>query len=400
MRPRCNGPAKDIRIEGRVTRAGDGSILRCIAMRRRPQSSKGRIMSRFSLFAPSLCIVLFSSLHLMAQYPAQIRVMTYNINYETHKTSGSYDDIAAVIQELNPAIAGLQKLDSCIDETNPLYVLKWLGEEEGMAYTFSTSIENYKGSDGSYGVGFLSDSTPQESRRLWIEKGSSAEDRSALEIAITMGGERVRVIVTHLAYESSAIRTTQIEKILPWIDEGGAETDPVIIMADFNAKPTESSMQLFEAAGFVYVKGGNGEILDTSANQGINHILYRPEARWEVMDAGNPAYSASNRNPVWADMRLRDPIVAAKAKRSVEPKTSAIFSANGAIRFDVASRSTVSLRLYDAAGRVAATLVDNRTMIAGTQTAKIAAGTLAPGIYHCILTINGTAQASCAVTMK
>jgi|GEM_PF-1257828 len=400
MRPQCNGPAKDIRIEGRVTKAGDGSILRCIAMRRRPQSSKGRIMSRFSLFAPSLCIVLFSSLHLMAQYPAQIRVMTYNINYETHKTSGSYDDIAAVINEINPTIAGLQKLDSCIDATNPLYVLKWLGEQESMAYTFSTSIANYKESDGSYGVGFLSDSTPQESRRLRIEKGSSAEDRSALEISITMGGERVRVIVTHLAYESSAIRTTQIEKILPWIDEGGAETDPVIIMADFNAKPTESSMQLFETAGFVYVKGGNGEILDTSANQEINHILYRPQARWEVMDAGNPAYAASNRNPVWADMKLKDPVVATASRRHVEQKNSAVFSVNGAIRFDLASGSTVSLRLYDAAGRCAATLIDNRRLNGGAHTAKIAAGTLAPGVYHCILMINGTAQACCAVTMR
>jgi len=235
-----------------------------------------------------------------AQFPARIKVMTYNINAEKHG-SGSYSDISDVIREIDPDIAGFQKIDSCNDR-NSSYVLGWLGEQTDRSAFYTPAIKNYNGSNGSYGVGFLTKEEPQSIRRLWIEHTSSEQDRGVIELTVTLGGQKARIIVTHVAHEGASYRTTQIKKIIEWIDSTGTD-DPVIIMADFNAAPTESSMKQFETAGFNYVKGADGTILDTT-NGGINHILYRPEPSWKLIDAGNPDYAASNRNPVWADIEI------------------------------------------------------------------------------------------------
>ena len=117
-----------------------------------------------------------------------------------------------------------------------------------------------------------------------------------------MNGEAVRVIVTHLDPSSASARTPQVKLITAWLDSTGDTSIPAIIMADFNAKSTESSMEVLTDNGFVFVKDDAGDILDTA--QKINHILYRPESRWKVLRTGNPAYSASNRYPLWATLQL------------------------------------------------------------------------------------------------
>ncbi|MBN1307036.1 MAG: hypothetical protein JXA18_03905 [Chitinispirillaceae bacterium] len=324
--------------------------------------------------------------------------MTYNINAETHR-DGDYTDIGDVIKEIDPAIAGLQKVDSCTVTAKPIDVLKTLGGQTDMVPTFSMS---YTQNNGSYGNGFLSDSVPKSSRRLPIPKGSASEDRSALEIGITMEGERVRIIVTHLAYEQNdSYRVTQLKKILPWIDSGGTETDPVVIMADFNAQPTAGSMQLLTDAGFAFVKGKNGQILDTSSGQGINHILYRPEARWKINDAGNPTYAASNRNPVWADMELLNPVDAAMPLTKTKPAYNLqILYSRGLLHYHLASPVNVSLHLYTTAGKLAGTLIASRRLEAGSHFTSINENSLSPGLYHGILSIDGRIIAAAAVIAR
>ena len=54
------------------------------------------------------------------------------------------------------------------------------------------------------------------------------------------------------------------------------------------------------------------------------------------------------------------------------------------ISFTISRRSHVTLRIYDTGGRLAASLAD-RVMDPGTYTETLDSGTLAPGIYICIL---------------
>ncbi|HEX3020655.1 MAG TPA: endonuclease/exonuclease/phosphatase family protein [Chitinispirillaceae bacterium] len=333
-----------------------------------------------------ICNVLMLCVLTGAQYTNKIRVMTYNINAEKH-SSGSYKDIADVINEIKPDIAGLQKLDSC-NSRNSTDVLKWLGEQSAMKTTYAPAIKNYENSGGSYGVGFLSKETPLSVRRLWMEHTTSEQDRAVLQIDINMGTEEVRVIVTHLAHEDPSYRTEQIKKIIKWIDSADTD-DPVIIMADFNAKPTESSMKLFETAGYNYVKGQNGEILDTSAKQGINHIMYRPLYRWNVKNAGNPAYSASNRNPVWADMEVIPKVAVqrnvSEYRYGSEPYN--ITSDNKSLWYTLHHPAVVSISFFDFTGRKCTEYVTNQG--SGSHAIPFSRFNLASGNYHCMFCADG-----------
>ena len=298
-----------------------------------------------------------------AQYSDTLKVMTYNINAESHG-SGSYADIAEVINAINPDINGLQKLDSC-NSRNSSYVLQYLGGQTGMNYTFAAAAENYGGGTGSYGIGFLSDSSALSSRRL--QMSGSSEDRAALEIGITMNGEAVRVIVTHLDPSSASARTSELKLITAWLDSTGDTSIPAIIMADFNAKSTESSMEVLTDNGFVFVKDDAGDILDTA--QKINHILYRPESRWKVLRTGNPAYSASNRYPLWATLQL---LPSGTAVAAAEPRgVSGIRITGRAIEISLGQASEVIVTLYGTDGKILASPISSGKLSAGEHSFAI-----------------------------
>lgn len=323
-----------------------------------------------------------------AQYPDSVKFMTYNINAESHG-SGSYSDIASVINELDPTINGIQKLDSC-NSRNSSDVLQYLGEQTNMSYTFAAAQTNYQGGSGSYGIGFLSDEAPLSVRRLQIPKGNAAEARAALEIGITMADQPVRVIVTHLDNANVTNRTSQLQQIVTWMDSVGTTADPVIIMADFNAQSTESSMNVLTDAGFVFVKGTNGEILDTA--QKINHILYRPESRWSILEVGNPAYSASNRYPLWALLKLRDTTTAVLA----HPEISANIMQNYIrisgqfVEFQLMKTSVVSLEIFSLTGQKMGSLIQKRRLDAGKHAFRIPESWAVHGIMIAVMKINGS----------
>ncbi len=129
------------------------------------------------------------------------------------------------------------------------------------------------------------------------------EDRSAIEIGITMAGERVRVLTTHLAHENDTFATHQAIEMIEWMNVGGGMEVPMVIMGDFNARPGGETMSQYEAAGFVYVRDTGGQILDE-----IDHIMFRPAERWRVVEADKPTqYTASDHDPVWAILELLNP---------------------------------------------------------------------------------------------
>lgn len=341
-----------------------------------------------SLFRFFIVIFLLGQLlSLNAQYPEQIRFMTYNINAVGHG-SGPYDDIAAVITELNPAIVGLQKIDSC-NSRNPAFVAQLLGEQTVRSYTFAPAIENYRNSTGSYGVAFLSQEEPLSVRKLHIEPTAKEEGRGVLEIVITMAGEPVRVLVTHLAHEGASYRKTQVGKILTWLSDSGSPEIPTIIMADFNAKPTEASLKLFTDAGFNFVKGLDGTILDTT-NGGINHIIYRPADRWNVVDAGNPEYGASNRNPLWTDMKLLNPIANQNDLKIRNGKYVVVpSSAANLISYTLPEAARVSFHLYATNGALVATPLCTVRQRPGMHTIHLTRKSVATGLYIGNLSVDG-----------
>jgi endonuclease/exonuclease/phosphatase family metal-dependent hydrolase len=334
-------------------------------------------------FSGAATIVFLTAVSLSAQYGDTVKIMTYNINYETNKNT-QYEGIVKAIKEIDPTIAGLQKLDSCMGTgSNPCYVPKLLGDATGMSYTFVT------GSATSYGDGFLSKKPPLSVRKTKLTGGSATMSRVALEIGVTVGGEPVRVIVTHLDL-TAANRTAEAQQIIAWMDSGGAKTIPAVIMADFNAGPTEDCMKQLTNAGFVFVKTKEGKILDTSSGQGINHMLYRPEDRWTLVDAGNPKYAASNRNPVWALLALKNPAGITYQKfENAERTDHYVRVSNNGISCFLPMRAIMTMRLFDPQGKLVRMLVSGRMLEAGPHSFAIPANSLTKGTYLLQTKING-----------
>jgi hypothetical protein len=230
--------------------------------------------------------------------------------------------------------------------------------------------------------------TPPESVRKIKLSGSATIPRAALEIGVTVGGEPVRVIVTHLDL-SVANRTSEMKQIIAWMDSGGAKKIPAVIMADFNAGPTEDCMTQLTDVGFVFLKTSTGVILDTA--QKINHILYRPENRWKIVDIGNPKYAASNRYPLWGLMSLKDPVPVKPVNLEHDGALMCmkVSIGNGEIRCQLPSRGLLSMRLFDPSGKKVHTLVSGKMVEAGLHSFVIPANSLTKRMYLLQTTING-----------
>jgi endonuclease/exonuclease/phosphatase family metal-dependent hydrolase len=235
------------------------------------------------------------------QYPAQVKFLSYNLwAGQNALTPGGYDALAAVINEIAPDISGHQEVDRANTRSKGIDVIAQLGERTGMHSLFAPALKGWRG--GDYGEGLLAKHPPLSQRLFWVEE-PEGEDRSAIEISISMAGETVRFLTTHLAHENDAFAAHQVREMLVWIEKGGGKEIPMVILGDFNSRPGDTSMSQYEAAGFVYVRDSNGQILDE-----IDHIMYRPSERWRVVEADKPTqYTASDHDPVWATMELLNP---------------------------------------------------------------------------------------------
>lgn len=233
-----------------------------------------------------------------AQYPERVKFLSYNFwGYHNAEVPGGYDALAAVINEIDPDISGHQEVDRANTRSNGVDVIAYLGELTGMHSVFAPALRGWRG--GDYGEGLLADHPPLSQRLFWVEE-PDGEDRSAIEIGITMAGEPVRFLTTHLAHENIGFAAHQAREMVAWIDAGGGREIPMVIVGDFNAEPGDAAMRHYENAGFVYVRGSDGEILDE-----IDHIMYRPADRWRVIEADKPTgYEASDHDPVWAILEL------------------------------------------------------------------------------------------------
>ena len=236
-----------------------------------------------------------------AQYPDRVKFLSYNLwGYHNAEVPGGYDSLAVVINEIDPDISGHQEVDRVNRRSRRIDVIAYLGDLTGMHSLYAPALKDYQ--DGEYGEGLLADEPPLSHRLFWVEE-PGGEDRSAIEIGITMDGHPVRFLTTHLAHENGELRAHQAEEMVAWIDEGGSPDVPMVIVGDFNARPGDAAMSRYEEAGFVYVRNAEGEILDE-----IDHIMFRPADRWRVVEADKPThYTASDHDPVWAILQLLSP---------------------------------------------------------------------------------------------
>lgn len=152
--------------------------------------------------------------------PDCLRVASYNV----HGCRGSdgkknASRIAAVIEETGCDTVGLQESDAELD---------FIAATTGMQAIPGLTLLRH---DGHYGNALLTRRKVLDVRRHGFTY-SGREPRNALDVDLEVGGEKVRIIVTHLGLWP-AERRFQVKKILELLRHASA-SERVIVLGDIN----------------------------------------------------------------------------------------------------------------------------------------------------------------------
>jgi endonuclease/exonuclease/phosphatase family metal-dependent hydrolase len=149
-----------------------------------------------------------------------LRIASYNV-HSCRGADGKKDAsrIAGVIEELGSDTVGLQEVD---------YRLDYIADKLGMQAIPGLTLARH---DGPYGNALLTRRKVLAVRRLGFTY-SRREPRNALDVELEVGGEPVRVIVTHLGLWP-AERRYQVKKILQMIRETPT-CERVVVLGDIN----------------------------------------------------------------------------------------------------------------------------------------------------------------------
>ncbi|HZM36242.1 MAG TPA: endonuclease/exonuclease/phosphatase family protein [Burkholderiales bacterium] len=149
-----------------------------------------------------------------------LRIASYNV-HACIGTDGRKDAsrIARVIEELDCDTVGLQEVDYRLD-----FIARRLGMEAVPGLTLLRH-------DGPYGNALVTRRRVLAVRRLGFTY-SGREPRNALDVDLEVGGETVRIIVTHLGLWP-AERRYQVRKLLALLKQTPA-SERVVVLGDIN----------------------------------------------------------------------------------------------------------------------------------------------------------------------
>jgi len=167
-----------------------------------------------------------------------ISVLSYNI-HECVGLDRRRDPtrISEVIKESSAQIVGLQEVHSDSSGEDHLHQMNYLAAATGLQAVAGPAVERR---NGHYGNVLLTSCNVVAVNKLDLSY-PGREPRGAIDADIEIGGDVVRVIVTHLGL-SPAERRFQVRKLLTALSEQRTET--VIVLSDFNEwLPTGRSLR-------------------------------------------------------------------------------------------------------------------------------------------------------------
>ena len=165
-------------------------------------------------------------------------VLSYNI-HECVGTDRRRDPprIAEIIKKSGAQIIGLQEVHSDSSGAQELHQMNYLAAITGFQAVPGPSLERR---NGHYGNGLLTGYKVLTVEKLDLSY-PGREPRGAIDVDLEIGGEAVRVIVTHLGL-LPAERRFQVEKLLVALSQ--QRTRVVILLSDFNEwLPTGRSLR-------------------------------------------------------------------------------------------------------------------------------------------------------------
>ena len=137
------------------------------------------------------------------------------------------EKIAEAIRAVSPDVVGLEEVDVGCNRSGFADEPAELARLSGYAYyAFAKAISL---GDGEYGTALLSRYPIERFEVIPLASGNG-ESRSVGHATVTVNGQRLDVLVTHLSYEDRAVRIGQMKTIAGML----ATFDRYVLMGDFN----------------------------------------------------------------------------------------------------------------------------------------------------------------------
>lgn len=247
---------------------------------------------------------LISSLGQAARSGTEVTVVSYNIRHGVGLDDRlSLSRSAAVLDQLDPDIIGLQEVDSVVGRSGHADQAALIAGILGMEHTFGAFMD-FDG--GRYGMAILSRYPIVSSRTIDLPPGEQ-EPRIALAAEIELpGGQVITAINVHFDWLSNdASRVSQARRLAAVLD---TLTGPWILMGDFNDHPASRTLRVFRDLVQPISKPiDEAETFPAdSPDREIDHIFVDRRGPWtlggiEVV----PDSVASDHRPVLGWWRLR-----------------------------------------------------------------------------------------------
>lgn len=229
----------------------------------------------------------------------ELTVLSYNIHHG-EGTDGVWDlqRIADLILEHAPDVVALQEVDVGTFRSSRVDQARRLADLTGMDVVFGEFME-YDG--GLYGMAILSKHRFLESYNHRLPRGP--EPRTSLTAKIRLpNGASVWVSNVHL-YRTEQERFGQVQRLLRVLAN---ETDPIILVGDFNSRRGDLVMERVEEEFSVPMKFGPTNTFPSDMpNREIDFVAFRPRERFTLLDYRViDERVASDHRPVLARFRI------------------------------------------------------------------------------------------------
>mgnify|MGYP002519825965 CR=1 FL=1 len=230
----------------------------------------------------------------------QITIATYNIRHG-HDVSFDWSKIAENVAQSGADLIGIQEVDMYTKRVGGRDTVSGLVQSTGLSHALFVPAMDFNG--GQYGTAILS-RYPIRSCKVRELYFGSHEPRSYGVVMITMeDGTLIAFVNTHLSYESSEVRSIQINQIADYLEKQVSADIPVVLTGDFNTEDFKAFTPL-KAMGFSLVNDETHEY-KTFRNPpaAIDHILYR-KSMLKPIEQGMIDSDRSDHNLLWARFEI------------------------------------------------------------------------------------------------
>lgn len=245
----------------------------------------------------------------------QLVVMSYNIRHcapyygTSENTTANVNNVAEVLKNIKPDIVFMQEVDKNTTRSLGIDQTQKLAKLAEYPYYQFYKMQDYQG--GEYGIAILSALRLKDVQTHTIPseiEGQKITGNNILGTAkIEFNGVNIYLANTHLS-----VYQNDRDKQLPYMLEEilSKQTIPVLFAGDFNATPSNLTIQQLDDAGYIRTNTDPKKftIPSNAPNRELDYIAYKPAKTFEVISHTVPiGISASDHLPIISILNVLKP---------------------------------------------------------------------------------------------